>query len=189
MAFHRELLAAYPDAKVVLLVRDSAAQWHASQMRTIMPFFSKFVLPPRTLGSYLYRLFLPAPTPVERLNSLLPKHYPMYQALAADMQNGTYEGVTYYDDFVAEIKATVPAERLLVLNVKEGWGPLCRFLEVEVPEWEFPKVNSTQEWYENMGAVVAGIDSAVYIRAARTLGAVAVACLGVVGAVWWRSST
>ena len=28
---------------------------------------------------------------------------------------------------------TVPAERLLVWDPKEGWEPLCEFLEVPVP--------------------------------------------------------
>jgi hypothetical protein len=39
------------------------------------------------------------------------------------------------------VQATVPAARLLVFNVKEGWAPLCAFLEKEVPDSPFPFVN------------------------------------------------
>ena len=41
----------------------------------------------------------------------------------------------------------MPAEKLLVFDVKEGWEPLCRFLNVPVPEGqEFPHVNDTEEF-------------------------------------------
>ena len=47
-----------------------------------------------------------------------------------------------YYEWVSAVKRTVPPERLLVFDVKEGWGPLCRFLDLPVPEGEpFPRVN------------------------------------------------
>jgi hypothetical protein len=42
-----------------------------------------------------------------------------------------------------EVKRTVPADRLLVWSVKEGWGPLCDFLELPVPEGPFPHLNDS----------------------------------------------
>ena len=36
----------------------------------------------------------------------------------------------------------VPSSQLLVFNVKEGWDPLCTFLEKPVPEIPFPKKNA-----------------------------------------------
>lgn len=44
----------------------------------------------------------------------------------------------------AMVKAGIPAERLLVYSVKEGWEPLCTFLGKEVPDVEFPRINDTQ---------------------------------------------
>jgi hypothetical protein len=46
-----------------------------------------------------------------------------------------------FDEYTAKVRATVPAERLLVYDVREGWAPLCRFLEVPVPPTPFPNVN------------------------------------------------
>jgi hypothetical protein len=42
---------------------------------------------------------------------------------------------------VAEVKAAIPAERLLIFDVREGWGPLCKFLDVPVPDKPFPNLN------------------------------------------------
>lgn len=39
------------------------------------------------------------------------------------------------------IRSVVPAERLLVWHPKDGWGPLCKFLEKDVPAEPLPKVN------------------------------------------------
>lgn len=51
----------------------------------------------------------------------------------------------FYNKWVAEVKATVPSDRLLVFSVKEGWEPLCKFLELPIPEGEpFPRVNDTK---------------------------------------------
>ena len=35
----------------------------------------------------------------------------------------------------------MPAEKLLVFNVKEGYAPLCKFLELPEPAEPFPHVN------------------------------------------------
>ena len=35
----------------------------------------------------------------------------------------------------------MPADRLLVFDVKQGWEPLCAFLGVLVPDTPFPHVN------------------------------------------------
>ena len=46
----------------------------------------------------------------------------------------------------AEVRRALPAERLLVYEVGDGWGPLCEFLERPVPDAPFPRVNSTEEF-------------------------------------------
>ena len=38
---------------------------------------------------------------------------------------------------------TIDPSRLLVFDVKEGWGPLCRFLGVPQPDEPFPRLNDT----------------------------------------------
>jgi len=47
----------------------------------------------------------------------------------------------------------VPADRLLVWQVKEGWGPLCQFLGVPVPDLPFPNVNDTPTMLERISKI------------------------------------
>jgi len=53
-----------------------------------------------------------------------------------------------FNDHIAEVKAAIAPERLLVHDVKEGWGPLCRFLGVAEPETPFPRANTSDEWLQ-----------------------------------------
>jgi Sulfotransferase domain len=41
--------------------------------------------------------------------------------------------------FPIQVKSHVPADRLLVWDVREGWEPLCKFLQVPVPNKPFPR--------------------------------------------------
>ena len=52
--------------------------------------------------------------------------------------------VQFFTEWVEQVKAEIPADRLLVFEVKQGWGPLCEFLSVPVPEEPFPNVNDTK---------------------------------------------
>jgi Sulfotransferase domain len=46
-----------------------------------------------------------------------------------------------------DVTERVPAEKLLVYEVKEGWGPLCDFLGVEAPVDEpFPHLNDADSF-------------------------------------------
>ena len=56
-----------------------------------------------------------------------------------------------------EVEETVPAERLLVWSVADGWEPLCQFLEVPVPGVEFPRVNDSAQFGDRIidGAIEA----------------------------------
>ena len=126
--FWRELVDRYPGAKVVLTVRDPAG-WYRSASDTIFRFMQE-----------------------------KPKDDPAYQAqwrLARKMiLQQTFGGSTTDPELAmdvlkmhdAEVKRTVPDERLLVYEVKQGWAPLCTFLGVPVPDTPFPRSNTTEEF-------------------------------------------
>jgi len=44
----------------------------------------------------------------------------------------------------------VPADRLLVFEAQDGWEPLCRFLEVPIPEEEYPHLNDTAQMQKSI---------------------------------------
>ena len=66
-----------------------------------------------------------------------------------------------YERWNQEVEDTVPSERLLVWDPKEGWEPLCEFLEVPVPETPLPHVNDTENFQKNliMGPAVGAINA------------------------------
>ena len=59
------------------------------------------------------------------------------------VEDGEQTAVQYYNDWKEEVLKEVPADRLLISQVKEGWGPLCTFLGVPEPDQPFPNVNDT----------------------------------------------
>lgn len=81
------------------------------------------------------------------------RHDPAYVALMRDSDHGTRKAEEFYVGYIEEIKTLVPRERLLVMNVKEGWQPLCTFLGKDVPQWQFPKANSREEFEANRQAI------------------------------------
>ena len=54
--------------------------------------------------------------------------------------------IDVYERHNAEVKRTIPANRLLVFEAKDGWAPLCKFLGVPVPDAPYPSENSTSEF-------------------------------------------
>merc|ERR1719220_1874683 len=57
------------------------------------------------------------------------------------IEGGPQDTEQLFNDWVAEVKRSVPADRLLVHSAKEGWAPLCNFLGLPIPEGSYPRVN------------------------------------------------
>ena len=51
----------------------------------------------------------------------------------------------------AAVSATVPADRLLVFHVADGWKPLCDFLGVPVPDTPVPRSHPRDEFWAHFG--------------------------------------
>jgi hypothetical protein len=119
----------YPDAKVILSVRD-ADKWFDSTQATI------FANP----------TFEGSP----------PVWQAMAQALIGAKFNGNLTDrkhcIEVYNRHNDEVRRTIPAGRLLEFEAKNGWAPLCAFLGVPVPETPYPSVNSTDEFKANREA-------------------------------------
>jgi Sulfotransferase domain len=52
----------------------------------------------------------------------------------------------YFRRHSAEVERAIARERLLVYEIGQGWGPLCAFLGVPVPEVPFPTTNTREEY-------------------------------------------
>jgi hypothetical protein len=126
--YYRELMAAFPDAKVILSTRD-ADGWYESMRQTIVPVMTTF---PITL--VVPRLpFISGPLRVMQPTALHRELFARFD----DRERAKQMFVEWNES----VKRTVPAERLLVFEAKQGWGPLCEFLGVPVPDEPYPRVN------------------------------------------------
>jgi Sulfotransferase domain len=125
--YWREIADHYPDAKVLLSVRDPEA-WYKSVTDTI------------------YRgltMRMPDNVPAVRRQQMEMARKIVMQ----DTFDGRFEdkahAIDVFNRHIETVRASVDPARLLVFDVKEGWAPLCRFLGVAAPDEPFPRLNDT----------------------------------------------
>src|ERR1700683_1459736 len=157
--FYRELMDAYPQAKVLLSVRDGEA-WERSFRETIWTM---------SYGQSLMPLLAHARAEVDpRWRRYLARVARMFWGAAGSFAAGS-EPAQLIEQMAAhteQVKRVVPAERLLVWEVGEGWEPLCEFLGVDVPAEPLPHANDRDTFLERvidgaLGALASWRESAV----------------------------
>ena len=117
------LAAYYPEAKVIHTVRDPEAWYQSTQDTIFTPRWMEY-LPGSPAGPYM--------------KATINDYF-------EDRMHDKAYLVRRFEEHTAAVKAAIPAERLLVFEVKQGWEPLCDFLELPVPAGDFPRVNDTEE--------------------------------------------
>jgi hypothetical protein len=141
------LFQRFPEAKVILTLRDSPQQFASSWKelyrsievteRSFSPKFPSFFqwlpvfLRLKEMRCFMGTTHLGLP-PCELL-----KNWRMHP-------NGWLE--EQYERHNQHVIENIPRDQLLVFNVKDGWEPLCRFLDKPIPKVPFPhpKVNSSE---------------------------------------------
>ncbi|KAL5364693.1 P-loop containing nucleoside triphosphate hydrolase protein [Aspergillus floccosus] len=131
-AFAKELIEAYPNAKVILTTRD-VDSWHASVMKTVH-----------------WRVSDPEHRFVSNFSWAAGMYYPMLNKFFETFFRGDFpnKGKQVYLDHVEEVRSLVPPERLLEYKISDGWGPLCEFLGEEVPDTPFPRGNDMADFFK-----------------------------------------
>lgn len=129
-AFWQETAEAYPEAKIILSTR-SAESWYSSISETILA----TVWAPETWPPQATEWF-------RMVTKVLERSF----GGAKDKDSL----IAAFNAHEAEVKATIPAERLLVHSAKDGWEPLCAFLGKPVPDTPYPRTNSKEEFFQHM---------------------------------------
>ncbi len=129
--YWRQLVDAFPDAKVILSVREPNG-WFDSVQATIHPFIE-------ARGTH----------DTAHLNAIAEMAYrTVVRPIFNDRLSDRDHAIRVFEQHTEEVRSSVPAERLLVFDVGEGWEPLCAFLDATVPDLAFPKTNSSREFVE-----------------------------------------
>lgn len=133
--FFRELAEEFPTAKFVLTQRDPE-KWANSFGATIYKLLAGKDQAPSEMHAWL-----------EMASNVIAKtgfpagldHDALVQAFIAHNE---------------AVKAAIPTSQLLVFEVKQGWGPLCNFLDIPVPPGEFPRTNHREEFWDRVNGKI-----------------------------------
>jgi Sulfotransferase domain len=139
-SFYEELMEAFPEAPVILTVRDPVP-WYESTRSTIYELRRLTTGPLPLRAAFAFAgLFVPGVAGTVRLADRL---------VWEDTFDGRFEDRAYamevFECHNETVRRRVPPERLLVFDVREGWAPLCDFLGIEAPDVPFPRLNEARE--------------------------------------------
>jgi len=132
--YFRELSKIYPSAKFILTHRDPE-RWVQSFSQTIYRLLAKKKSAPAQMQDWL------------DMSSEVIAQTGFPLGLNEDSLS---EAFSAHNEAV---KAAIPSSQLLVYQVKEGWEPLCRFLDVPVPDGKFPRTNDRGEFWDRVSGV------------------------------------
>jgi hypothetical protein len=143
--FWRELVDAYPSAKVLLTVRDPQS-WYDSVAETL--YRSRYA----TVDAM--------PPEIRERFAATPALWDQPRLAERTIWQGTFRGrftdraytLEVYRSHVAAVRDRVPADMILEFDVRDGWAPLCAFLGVSVPAEPFPRLNTSADYRQRLEA-------------------------------------
>jgi hypothetical protein len=122
-AYWRELAAAYPTAKILLIVRDPDS-WYDSVTRTL----------------HRTRPVRPKSERDRAVEEII------WKGTFSGRFTDRGHAIDVYLRHIADVRANAPADRLVEVDPAAGWQPLCAALDVAVPAEPFPVANTTDEY-------------------------------------------
>jgi hypothetical protein len=132
--YWRDLANVYPDSKILLSVRSTNRWWESfsGTIKTILQ--NKDSIPdehPRSVINMAYKIIV--------------------EQTFGGALNDKAVVLSEYQKRIDDVKQAIPADRLLIFDVTEGWAPLCEFLNLPIPDGDFPRSNSRDEFWEVFG--------------------------------------
>ena len=142
--FWRKLSRAFPEAKVILTVREPYSWLLSSQRGAVVGYAQadRNKIDPVMSAT------------ISRMDAAIAREW----GASLDRPSGMGRDQFLREQFLRHaenVKSEIAPERLLVFDVAEGWGPLCRFLGVDEPSVEFPHENDLGDFARRVSEVVA----------------------------------
>ncbi len=149
--WYKEHLKRYPDAKVILTVRPFDA-WYKSVDSTV------FRAGPQTPGEKIKMLgkLLFSKRARRVVKCIKFFKYSFFHKRLHDRFGEKEYARQYWDSHIEEVKSHVPADQLLIYDVRDGWAPLCEFLGMPVPDEELPHLNKKENFKEMLPKLMKG---------------------------------
>jgi hypothetical protein len=141
----KELLKAYPNAKVILTLHPRGPEgWYESTIDTI--YFTE-----NRWQFQVLKLFTPFAKKMGNMSRKL-----IWERSHKGTMNNKERAIKRYQEHIEDVKASVPADKLLIFTVTQGWEPLCKFLDVPIPQSEFPNVNDRAQVKKTIADITKG---------------------------------
>lgn len=150
----KELCDLYPDAKVVVTTREKgawvrswgpvaglASTWYFKLLFWPLPHVRRFPDIVVALGERMHG---------RGRDGRMVRREALYPGMWEVREDVEKRFGAQYDGHAEYLRRVVPEERLHFFDVKDGWGPLCEILGVEVPDVPFPHEN---DWESLQGSV------------------------------------
>jgi hypothetical protein len=118
--YWRELMVRFPEAKVILTYRSPESWWDSFE-KTILAYINTQTDPESLVETLIAR------------------------RVFEGRPNDRSHAISCYEANVRAVKESVPAERLIIHNLGDGWDSLCAHLDVPLPSIPFPNRNSTAQ--------------------------------------------
>ena len=134
--YYKELMEFYPDAKVILTIRDDES-WMKSWN----------VLNNKVLNSFTFKFLAKIPHTSFKLQKDIHNKMILGKEGAFKGEKTDQAIKQRFNEWNQSVIDYVPKDRLLVYQVKDGWKPICAFLDKPIPDIPFPYKNKTK----NMG--------------------------------------
>ena len=126
--------SAFPNAKIIHTERPEEAWWNSFN---------------GTIGK-LFATYHELDVPAHIMEQFHVMHDWLIQGTFTDFTD-RHAAIAAYRANNHRVREVIPAERLLVFQVADGWPPLCEFLGAPVPDEPFPRTNPKKEFWEHFG--------------------------------------
>lgn len=133
--FVPELIKIYPEAKVVIVKRDTDKWWASFETELLDTLWH----PRSWLINWITWNIIKSRAPF----AMMKIHYGFFGVRERADINAVAK--RKYEEYYENIINTVPPERTLIYDIQSGWEPLCKFLDKPVPDKPFPRVNEKAE--------------------------------------------
>jgi len=127
--FYRELVQHFSNAMVILTSRE-AESWYESASNTIFESLE--------LSAY-------NPDPLKRENSSLNRRLILERMFESQYHDKQF-AINIYEKHIEQVLESVPSDKLLQFDVRDGWEPLCEFLQKPIPKESFPWLHERTEF-------------------------------------------
>ena len=147
--YYKILMEKYPEAKVILTKRD-VDKWYESTLKTVWKAGPQTVLAKMVLlTKMIFNTSLRDTFKCIKFmrNTYLKKQFDNNFASKENAKKVFFK-------HIEDVKKHVPENKLLIYDVSEGWQPLCNFLELPVPEEDFPHLNKKEDFHEMVKGMI-----------------------------------